>query len=345
MRAAIESLGINRVIAGRRWRLGRAHAAWGGHQDAFTFHNIDALLGGADFNPNVAGILWTIGRWIVGGRILSAVTPGHITTAQAQHHEGQGCDGDGFEEGFLESFHGGSSYHETDDSPTISSLPICGTCDYRSSMKTSLILSALIFCAVLTGADKPNEIILFDGKSLDDWQIVEAGGSGQVEARDGQIMIGTGEGLTGAIYKKTDKIPVTNYEITLEAQRLEGDDFFCGLTFPVGNLKTCATLVCGGWGGSVTGISCIDGLDASENSTGHFRKWENKKWHQIKVRVTPESITVWAKDEKIIDVEIKGRKIGLRSGPIEDFAPLSLTTYQTTAAIRNVKLTPLPEKK
>lgn len=212
-------------------------------------------------------------------------------------------------------------------------------------MKLRLLLSALVFVAALRGADKPVEIILFDGKSLNDWQVVDAGGSGKVEVRDGQMLLGTGENLTGAVFKNTEKIPVTNYEITLEAQRLDGSDFFCGLTFPVGNLKTCATLVCGGWGGSVTGISCIDGLDASENSTSHYRKWEDKKWHHIKVRVTPEAITVWANEEKIIEAEITGRKIGLRSGAIEDFAPLSLTTYQTSASIRNVKLTPITEKK
>lgn len=212
-------------------------------------------------------------------------------------------------------------------------------------MKTLFILPAILFATALLGADKTTEITLFDGKSLDDWQVVDAGGSGHVEVKDGQMLLGTGESLTGAVYKNTDKIPVTNYEITLEAQRLEGNDFFCGLTFPVGSLKTCATLICGGWGGSVTGISSIDGSDASENTTGHYRKWEDKKWHRIKLRVTPEAITVWANDEKIIDVTIKDRKIGLRSGPIEEFAPLSLTTYQTTAAIRNVVIKPIVEKK
>ncbi|MEI6705281.1 MAG: DUF1080 domain-containing protein, partial [Deltaproteobacteria bacterium] len=103
-------------------------------------------------------------------------------------------------------------------------------------------------------------------------------------------------------------------------------------------------LNCGGWGGSVTGLSCIDGLDASENSTGHYRKWEDKKWHQIKVRVTPDIIVVWANEEKIIETEIKEKKISLRPGPIEDYAPLSVTTYQTSAAIRNVKLTPISVK-
>ena len=95
----------------------------------------------------------------------------------------------------------------------------------------------------------------------------------------------------------------------------------------------------------MTGISSIDGADASENSTGHYRKWENNKWHRVRLRVTPENISVWANDERIIDADIKGKKVNVRPGPIEEYVPLSLTTYQTTAAIRNVKLTPLPEKK
>lgn len=198
----------------------------------------------------------------------------------------------------------------------------------------------------LLHAGAPKEIVLFDGKSLDDWQAVDAGGSGSVEIKDDrEMIIGTGESITGVVYKKADQLPVTHYEITLEAMRVDGSDFFCGLTFPVGSLKTCATLVCGGWGGSVTGISSIDGADASENSTGHYRKWEDKKWHRIKVRVTPDELVVWANDEKIIDADIKGKKVSLRPGPIEEYTPFSLTTYQTTAAIRNVKVTPLAEKK
>ena len=207
------------------------------------------------------------------------------------------------------------------------------------------LLSVLFAASLAFAADAPKPIVIFDGKSLDDWQPVDAGGSGLVEVRDGEMIIGTGESLTGAIYKKADKLPLNNYEISLEAERVDGSDFFCGLTFPVGNLKTCVTLICGGWGGAVTGISSIDNADASENSTGQFRKWEDKKWYAIKVRVTTENITVWSGDEKIIDADIKGKKIGLRPGPIEEYAPLSLSTYQTTAAIRNVKVTPLPEKK
>jgi hypothetical protein len=214
-------------------------------------------------------------------------------------------------------------------------------------MKAPTLLPLLLLAtATLLRADTPaaNELVLFDGKSLDDWEARDAGASGNVELRDDLMIIGTGESLTGAVYKKTDKLPVTNYEISLDVQRLDGLDFFCGLTFPVGDLKTCVTLVLGGWGGSVSGLSSIDGMDASENSTGHYRRFEDKKWYRVKVRVTPENIVVWSNDEKIIDFDTPGRKLGLRAGQIEDYAPLSLTTYQTTAAIRNVKIKTLPAR-
>ena len=209
----------------------------------------------------------------------------------------------------------------------------------------SLVSLFLILCFSLH-AETPaaNELVLFDGKSLDDWEARDAGASGSVEIRDDMMIIGTGESITGAVYKKTDKLPVTNYELTLEAERLEGLDFFCGLTFPVGDLKTCMTLVLGGWGGSVTGLSSIDGMDASENQTGHYRKFEDKKWYKVKVRVTPENVSVWTNDDKIIDADIGGKKVGLRAGPIEDYAPLSITTYQTTGAIKNVRVKALPPK-
>ncbi len=214
-------------------------------------------------------------------------------------------------------------------------------------MKVSSILLSLITILILPlQGDTPaaDELVLFDGKSLDDWEERDAGASGSVELRDDMMVIGTGDSLTGAVYKKKDKLPVTNYEISLEAQRLEGLDFFCGLTFPVGDLKTCLTLVLGGWGGSVTGLSSIDGMDDSENSTGHYRRFQDKKWYRVKVRVTPENVSVWSNDEKIIDADIAGKKVGLRAGQIEDYAPLSFTTYQTTAGIRNVKVKRLPGK-
>ncbi len=182
------------------------------------------------------------------------------------------------------------------------------------------------------------EWVLFDGKSLTDWETVDIGGSGQVELEGGLLIINQGDSLSGVVYKKAAELPVTNYEISLEAKRLQGVDFFCGLTFPVGNMKTCATLICGGWGGSVTGISSIDDVDASNNATGTYQRYEDDKWYKIRLRVTPENLSVWVDDKQVVDQDIKGRKISLRPGPIETYAPLALSTFNTSAAIKNVRL-------
>lgn len=211
-------------------------------------------------------------------------------------------------------------------------------------------LVALVAClAALScasrAADAPKAITLFDGKSLDDWQSVDIGGSGEVELEDGALVIKQGDSVSGAIYKKADKLPLTNYEITLEARRTQGVDFFCGLTFPVGSVKTCATLVIGGWGGSVTGISSIDGLDAAENSTGTYQRYKDNEWYKIKLRVTPKNLSAWVNDKQVIDADIEGKKISVRPGPIESYLPLSLTTFATTSEIKNVVLTPIVEKK
>ncbi|HEY1081120.1 MAG TPA: DUF1080 domain-containing protein [Prosthecobacter sp.] len=188
------------------------------------------------------------------------------------------------------------------------------------------------------------ERVLFDGKSLDDWEAVDMGGSGDVTVEGGQMVINQGESLSGVVYKKAAELPLTNYEIALQAKRLQGVDFFCALTFPVGDLKRCATLVCGGWGGSVTGISSIDGLDAANNATGTYQRYEDDKWYTIRLRVTPENLSAWVDDKQVVDQDIKDRKVSLREGPIEAYAPLSLTTFNTTGAIKNVRLKSLAKQ-
>ena len=66
--------------------------------------------------------------------------------------------------------------------------------------------------------------------------------------------------------RSTAVIPKSNYEIRLEAKRTDGNDFFCGLTFPV--QEGFATLIVGGWGGGVTGISNIDGFATEQAYIG-----------------------------------------------------------------------------
>src|SRR4051812_594584 len=95
---------------------------------------------------------------------------------------------------------------------------------------------------------------LFDGKTLGKWGPVKFGGEGEVHVEDGSLVIEAGAVMSGANY--TGATPKINYEIEMDARRVEGTDFFCGLTFPIA--EDFATLVLGGWGGAVCGISCID---------------------------------------------------------------------------------------
>jgi len=213
------------------------------------------------------------------------------------------------------------------------------------TMKKIALLLALCFCTAVMADEAPKAIVLFDGKSLDDWEPVDVGGSGLVDVQDGEMIIDQGESLTGVVYKKSDTLPLKDYEITLEAMRLAGVDFFVGLTFPIRDKDTHLTLVMGGWGGSVTGISSIDGLDASQNNTGTFQRFEDEKWYKVKLQVRDHELKVFIDDKEVVDTEIKDRKLGLREGPMESYKGLSLTTFQTAAAIRNVKLTHLPAPK
>lgn len=194
------------------------------------------------------------------------------------------------------------------------------------------------------GAAEPKKEIawksLFDGKTLKGWKVADFAGGGKVEVEKGQLKLHSGLALTGVTW--TNEVPKTNYEIALEAMKVEGSDFFCGLTFPVKDSH--CTFVVGGWGGGVVGISSIDGMDASENETTKFMNFDKERWYRIRVRVTPAKLEAWIDDEKMVDQSIEDRKITMRPGEIEDNVPLGLATYQVTAALRNIRLRPLLAK-
>ena len=79
-------------------------------------------------------------------------------------------------------------------------------------------------------------------------------------------------------------------------------------------------------------------MDASENSTAKFKKFEANRWYRFRVRVTPEKISAWIDDEQFVDVEIKGRKVGMRAGEIESSQPLGIATFHTKSALREIKV-------
>jgi hypothetical protein len=175
---------------------------------------------------------------------------------------------------------------------------------------------------------------LFDGKTLKGWKTSGFGGEGEPEITDGLLIVNSGEDLSGVTYTGDD-LPTMNYEIVVVAKKVQGNDFFCGLTFPVN--KAHASMICGGWGGTVVGISSIDDNDAANNDTTQFQKFEPDKWYTIRVRVTPDRLQTWIDDQQMADVDTKGKKIDIRSG-IEQATPLGLSTYRTTSAFKSVKI-------
>ena len=146
---------------------------------------------------------------------------------------------------------------------------------------------------------------LFDGTSLSGWKPTNFGGEGEVVVENSSIILDFGSSITGITYAR--EFPKTNYEIRLEAMRADGRDFFCGMTFPVADSH--CSLIVGGWGGALVGLSSIDGKDASENETTQVMKFDNGRWYRFRVQVTPEKIKAWIDNDVVIDQSIEGRKI------------------------------------
>jgi hypothetical protein len=185
-------------------------------------------------------------------------------------------------------------------------------------------------------AAEPAKVIrLFDGKTLKGWQVldkIDFVDHGEVKVQDGEIVMGVGTPMTGLKWVG-QALPTVDYEVTLEARRREGLDFFCGMTFPVRDSH--CSLILGGWGGSLTGLSSLDGFDASENETTNVLDFEEDKWYKIRLKVTTRKIEAWVDDEQIVDCEIVDRKISVR-WEMEQMPPFGFATYMTEGGLRKI---------
>jgi hypothetical protein len=200
---------------------------------------------------------------------------------------------------------------------------ISGCSDIRTSVKkVSLPVNAI-----------RDTSLLFDGKSLDGWEITNFGPQGPVYVSGNEIILGMGEGCTGITWKRA--FPRTGYEVSLDAMRIAGNDFFCGITFPDG--KNPCTLIIGGWGGTTVGLSSIDGKDASKNETTSLRNFDNNKWYHIRLLVTETYIQSWIDGDKVVDFTPGNKKLSIRP-EVELSRPFGITSWYTTAAVRNIRL-------
>lgn len=180
---------------------------------------------------------------------------------------------------------------------------------------------------------------LFNGKTLGNWEITSFGTEGLVKVSGGSIVINYGDGCSGITW--TDTLPKVNYEVQLEARKMVGNDFFCGMTFPV-NDQFCSLIV-GGWGGPVVGLSSIDDYDASENETQVLKNFEKEVWYTIRLQVTETTIRAWIDDEKLVDFNYTGHKLSIRP-EVSLSKPFGICTWMTTTELRNMAMRKIENK-
>jgi hypothetical protein len=183
----------------------------------------------------------------------------------------------------------------------------------------------------------PGAIALFDGKSLDGWRKTDFLNAGEVKVEQGSIAMAAGRSMTGITSTRTG-LPKTDYELSYEAMRLQGQDFFAAATFPVG--ASYITLVNGGWSGSVTGLSSLDGMDASENETTRSVRYKDNTWYRFRVRVTDKMIRCWIDDKELIAVNHQNRRVSTRIESRRS-QPLGFATWETAGAVRAIAIRPL----
>lgn len=198
----------------------------------------------------------------------------------------------------------------------------------------ALGLSLALVAAEPKKDDKPAVKELFDGKTLDGWKAADYIGAGKLHVKDGNLVMDKGKSMTGCVYTRKD-FPKSDYEVTLEGKKVDGSDFFCTTTFPVGD--AFCSLVVGGWGGGVVGISSINGADASENETHQSRDFKADRWYKVRIRVTAPKVEAWIDDDKVIDLEREGRKLSTRI-ECRECEPFGFATYATTGAVRHIKV-------
>ena len=91
---------------------------------------------------------------------------------------------------------------------------------------------------------------------------------------------------------------------------------------------------------------------AKKNGTGLSQKeqkqmiqdFKDGQWYHVRVRVMKNRIQAWPDKEQIVDADITGSKISVRI-EVELSRPFGIATWQTTGAIKNIRIRKLkPEE-
>ena len=165
----------------------------------------------------------------------------------------------------------------------------------------------------------------------------------------GVLVLGAGEPFSTVKYEGREEIlPREGYEISWDAMRISGEDFFAALTFPVGKKTAegkdrCVTLVAGGWGGWVVGLSSLNHQFASENETTRSFEFKTGRWYRFTLQVTPEVIRAVIDGKEQFKVDVRDKQLSMHPSEIQTCVPLGFASYQTAGAIRNLQIRKLAE--
>lgn len=173
---------------------------------------------------------------------------------------------------------------------------------------------------------------LIDSPKMEGFESINFGGEGDVTFNDGVLKLGSGLPMTGIRYTKKD-FPKENFEIRWKARRVSGSDFFVCLTFPVGE-EHCS-LICGGWGGGLIGISNINGNNASENHTTRYSGFKNGQWYTFRIKVDGKQVTAWVEgEEDPIVVEREGTTFSVRAES-RPTRPLGYAGFESVVEVKD----------
>jgi len=179
---------------------------------------------------------------------------------------------------------------------------------------------------------------LFDGKTLEGWKVAEGAvfdGHGPVTIEEGCILLGQGKTFTGVACTKP--FPKAGYEVALEVQRFKGREAgLCNIVLPVG--RPSCILSVGGFGGTVVGVTFVDGQTADKNITGRRMAFDQERWYEIRLRVTADRMEAWAGDEQVLDLRLDEHELKLPGGygALEPFGVYAERSGRT--ALRNIRL-------
>lgn len=205
----------------------------------------------------------------------------------------------------------------------------------RSNPKVACIA---LMAGALTSQAADGWTPMFDGKTLAGWKKAAIPGSGEVGVTDGALRLGNGR-MTGITW--AGDFPRSGYEIRYQAARLEGNDFFAAIVFPVND--TYCSWISGGWGGKVVGLSNLDGDDASENNTTSSHEFVQGRWYSFRLMVIPNRIQAWIDGAPVIDADITGRDVSLRFDDTELLRPIGFVSYRSVGAVRNIEYRRMPD--